>query len=286
MVATNWNQQFIAGLENLILSAGGEVPEVSEVSNFEQRTLELLGGLQGAIAGLQGAINSIADTGLVPPVGTVAHVPYQVSLAGGLWQDAGGWLWYPANGASIGAAASGAAVANTALEALFKSLWPHLGLGTAGWSLQTSAGGAASTGASADADWAAQRRLVIPDMRGRAILSAGQGAALTNRAIGSMGGAETHALQSGEMQHKHRTAVGFDSTNFYGWANDSGGTPKYGSEIQINQLVALAGNAGVSTTALRVAYTDFILGSPSSTPHNNMSPWKSYTELWFTGAKA
>jgi microcystin-dependent protein len=44
----------------------------------------------------------------------------------------------------------------------------------------------------------------VPDYRGRAVIGAGQGAGLTNRAVGQTGGAEVHALSAAEMPaHSH-----------------------------------------------------------------------------------
>jgi microcystin-dependent protein len=44
----------------------------------------------------------------------------------------------------------------------------------------------------------------LPDCRGRALIGAGQGAGLTNRLLGSVGGEENHSLSSAEMpQHSH-----------------------------------------------------------------------------------
>jgi len=48
-----------------------------------------------------------------------------------------------------------------------------------------------------------------PDLRGRFILSAGQGADLTNRSLNDKGGAETHTLNVGEMPaHRHNIHTG------------------------------------------------------------------------------
>lgn len=47
-----------------------------------------------------------------------------------------------------------------------------------------------------------------PDIRGRAVIGSGQGTGLTNRAIGSTGGAENHTLTEGEMpNHSHAITI-------------------------------------------------------------------------------
>ncbi len=44
----------------------------------------------------------------------------------------------------------------------------------------------------------------VPDIRGRTIIGEGQGTDLTNRNLGTTGGAETHTLTSSEMpSHTH-----------------------------------------------------------------------------------
>lgn len=49
---------------------------------------------------------------------------------------------------------------------------------------------------------------VVPDMRGRTPVGAGQGSGLTNRAIGDSGGAENHQLTIAQMpNHKHAQSV-------------------------------------------------------------------------------
>ena len=72
--------------------------------------------------------------------------------------------WVKADGLTIGSAASGATNrANADTEALFTLLWS----GTTNTTLpiQTSAGGASTRGANAAADFAANKRMPLPDMR-------------------------------------------------------------------------------------------------------------------------
>jgi microcystin-dependent protein len=53
----------------------------------------------------------------------------------------------------------------------------------------------------------------VPDLRGRVPLSRGQGSGLTNRTLGSTGGAETHTLVTAEIPaHTHPATM----TGFYG----------------------------------------------------------------------
>lgn len=56
-------------------------------------------------------------------------------------------------------------------------------------------------------DGTTQYGIVTPDLRGRFVLGAGQGAGLTARTVGEAGGEETHKLLTTEMpKHAHSTA--------------------------------------------------------------------------------
>lgn len=73
--------------------------------------------------------------------------------------------WLKMNGQSIGNASSGATGrANADTAALFAVLWSNMAQADA--TVQDSAGSTVSRGASATADFAANRRIVVPDMRG------------------------------------------------------------------------------------------------------------------------
>lgn len=113
----------------------------------------------------------------------------------------GGWLLL--NDGSIGNAASGAtARANADTQALFELIWAKT---LAAWCpTQDAAGTPVARGASAAADFNANRRLVLPRALGRALAAAGAGSGLTARALAEYLGAETHVLTSAEMPvHSH-----------------------------------------------------------------------------------
>src|SRR4051812_40628038 len=96
--------------------------------------------------------------------------------------------WILADDGSIGNAGSGATTrANADCAALFAVLYNAI----AALELQSSAGATVGRGASAAADFAANRRLVIPKVLGRSIAIAGVGSGLTSRPLGSNAGAET-----------------------------------------------------------------------------------------------
>ncbi len=102
--------------------------------------------------------------------------------------------WVMSNDGSIGNASSGATTrANADTEALFTLLYNNI----TALVVQDSSGSTVSRGVSAAADFAANRRLVIPKALGRAMAVAGAGAGLTSRTLGAVVGHE--ALQ----QHSH-----------------------------------------------------------------------------------
>jgi hypothetical protein len=96
--------------------------------------------------------------------------------------------WILADDGSIGNASSGATTrANADCAALFAVLYNAI----TALVVQDSTGATVSRGASAAADFAANRRLVIPKMLGRSIAIAGSGSGLTSRPLGSTAGSET-----------------------------------------------------------------------------------------------
>lgn len=128
-----------------------------------------------------------------------------------------------ASGRTIGSAASGATErANADTEALYTLLWNSMT--QTDLPIQTSAGGASTRGASAAADFAANKRLPLPDMRGRvgvgkdnmggtaANRMTAAGAGIDGTVLGKSGGTETHTLTSGQIPAHTHTA----STNSAG----------------------------------------------------------------------
>lgn len=83
----------------------------------------------------------------------------------------GGWL--ALNGDTIGSAASGADQADDDMEDLFTYLWTELA--DAQSPMLTSGGVESSRGVSAASDWTANKRLTMPDARGRMPVGVGQG---------------------------------------------------------------------------------------------------------------
>lgn len=126
-----------------------------------------------------------------------------------------------ASGRTIGnASSSGTERANDDCYALFKLLWDSMG--------NTEAAVSSGRGANADSDWAANKTITLPDLRGR--VTAGKdnmggttasrltsgGSGITGTTLGTAGGTETHTLtaaQSGLPTHSHSYTAAVSANN-------------------------------------------------------------------------
>ena len=97
----------------------------------------------------------------------------------------------------------------------------------------------------------------IPDLRGRGVIGAGQGAGLTNRALGALGGEETHTLTTSEMpSHSHTLDR---RSNSDAGAFDTGDGHKFDS------------CASTTDRSILGSFNTYSAGSGSA--HNNMQPY-------------
>lgn len=107
--------------------------------------------------------------------------------------------WVMMNDGTIGDASSGGSTrANADCLSLFTVMWNNV---TNAWAPVS--GG---RGANAAADFAAHKTLALPKALGQAFASAGAGAGLTSRALGSNVGEETHILTTPQMPAHTHTA--------------------------------------------------------------------------------
>lgn len=183
--------------------------------------------------------------------------------------------WVLMNDGTIGNALSGASTrANADTEALFTLLWTN----TADAQCAVSTG----RGASAAADFAANKTIALPKTLGRALAVYGAGFGLTSRALALATGTETHALSTAELAlHSHAAGT---------LAGDSGGAHTHtvtgDGTTDVRDTPGTAGGfaAGASGGIVRAtatansngAHTHTISGSTantgSGTAHNNMQP--------------
>ncbi|XNY05207.1 hypothetical protein ACMFL9_12050 (plasmid) [Sinorhizobium meliloti] len=168
------------------------------------------------------------------------------------------------NGRSIGTATSGATErANSDCQALYEFLWnadPNLAV----------AGG---RGASANADWSANKPLDLPDFRGRAIvglddmgnIAAGVITGLTD--LGKKVGAQTHMLTISEMPvHDHDVTCSEEVTELNGY-NDIGGAQTGGGGSRVG-----LGGSGTDVFTLAHDHTIDVKDKGGGAAHNNIQP--------------
>jgi microcystin-dependent protein len=138
------------------------------------------------------ALSGLIPTGVVLPWAGAGEAPYQPPAG-----------WMLCKGQSIGKPGSGATYANDDASALYQLIWNQ-------WSpvtlklLRGIDGSPTVPGLSAAADWAANKQLILPDMRGRVAVGAGTSPGLTPRVLGAIDGEETHEITESEMpEHRH-----------------------------------------------------------------------------------
>lgn len=142
-----------------------------------------------------------------------------------------------ASGRTIGSgASSGTERANDDCYALFKLLWDSMA--------NSEAAVSGGRGANADSDWAANKTIALPDLRGR--VTAGKdnmggttasrltsgGSGITGTTLGVAGGTETHTLtagQSGLPSHAHGANSQTGSNQYQNGAPDAFGSFGSGS---------------------------------------------------------
>lgn len=203
-----------------------------------------------SMRGVANGVASLDSGGLVP----TAQLPSTFLTGMGMdwWLSTlpTGWVW--ADGRTIGNASSGAtARANADCYALFVGLWAA--------STNTELAVSGGRGASADADWTANKTIALPDKRGR--VSAGKddmgGTAasrltaangLDGTKLAGAGGSQTHTLTSAQIpSHTH-----------------TGSTATGGSHSHTIPL-NFSGNTGGANTALTGAGTNSTAGLSTDT---------------------
>ena len=103
-----------------------------------------------------------------------------------------GWLLSDAR--TIGSASSAADLRGSQYQALFLHLWDNYS--------PTAAPVVGGRGATAAADWAANKAITLPDRRGRTGVGANGANPLTSRAVGEIWGAEDHTLIRAELPNE------------------------------------------------------------------------------------
>ena len=186
--------------------------------------------------------------------------------------------WVLMDDKSIGSAGSGATGrANSDTQALFLLLWANVSNAYAPVS-----GG---RGATAAADWAADKRLTLPKSLGRTLATYGSGSGLTSRSLGEYLGEENHILTEAELAtHTHIQDTHNHTQNAHGHnaKNAQGSVVAPTSGQGFAALDALQSgystNVGTgvpyieATTAVNQTTVATNQSTGSSTAHNNMQP--------------
>lgn len=161
--------------------------------------------------------------------------------------------WIMANDGTIGSASSGATtLADASAQALYTLIWNNVS--------DTYAPVTGGRGASAAADWAANKKIALTKMLGRALAVAGGGSGLTPYNIGQTTGENAHALTANENgQHTHTI-------------NDPGHNhayPQYNAGGNSN----ICGNSYAATGYTNSNVTGITINSSGAgAAHNNMQP--------------
>ncbi len=239
---SNWNDthNLTCAANSALVNSTGSTGPVTEAP---------LGAMGLAILATVDLPTLLAATGITVP--TTGDVKLTLKTAA----DTG---WIMMNDQTIGNTSSGATYANANAQALYTLLWNNVS--------NTYAPVTGGRGASAAADWAAQKPMQLLSAMGRALGVAGAGSGLTSRALGQTTGEETHTLSTGEIPtglhtlndpghtHSHPSGEFMGTGGFQ--SGTSGGTTYGNPSVNTNS----------NTTG--VSLTDHAGGGA----HNNMQP--------------
>ncbi len=164
--------------------------------------------------------------------------------------------WVMMNDGSIGSASSGATTrANADTQALYTLLWNNVS--------NTWAPVNGGRGASASADFAANKRMTLPKALGRALASAGAGSGLTSRALGETLGSENavvvqHNHGVTDPGHAHQIRSDNNVAGAAGGGNRHTDGAGFNSNTNTNTTGITINSAGVSGTGANMQPTLFI----------------------------
>lgn len=169
--------------------------------------------------------------------------------------------WIAGDGGTIGNASSGATTrANADTQALFTVWWTQFN--DAQLPIQTSAGGASTRGASAAADWAANKRLTVFDVRNRFARAADASNTIVGTAYADTLASHTHGVNDPSHNHSvndpsHTHVIANDVTNDFGGGSALSGTGNVG-------IGSKSTNAAVTGISLNAALTGISIQSTGS----------------------
>lgn len=185
----------IAGGDEFVIEQSGQTKRVAAsvvrggLVNADIDAAAAIAGSKLADGGVTLAKLATAVANALVPVGCVEAFARSTAPTG----------WLAANGNTIGSASSGANNASADYSALFTVLWDN-------WSntdlpILDSAGAASTRGASASADFSANKRLPLPDLRGIFVRGSG------SQDISGITYNKTFAAKEGDALQGHRHSV-------------------------------------------------------------------------------
>jgi hypothetical protein len=263
----------------ITLDSGGNVPQLFFADGYIKFRLSNATGVTQIEADFVLVLGPTAGAGAAPSVdATTILATGDIKVRYGTGVLTG---FVRSNGRTIGSASSGASErANSDCQTLFEYLW------TEDANLTVSTG----RGASAAADWAANKNIALPDWRGRAIAglddmgnsAAGRltstyfGTAAT--VLGAAGGLESNNVilthlhtASAVADHQHFTVVAgtgsvtLTASNAPGRAFNDGSNNSY-------SLAAINQGADIGLTSLAGGHTPSIQNAGSASAHNVVHP--------------
>lgn len=225
----NWWQNLVYQWVNYFDGVIGSITSFGTMATQNANAVAITGG---TITGTN-LNNAIAQTGFVQAfIGSLSQVP-------------AGWMGY-VDGTIGSSASSATSRANDDTEALFTQIWEGISQPSANAVCPVSGG----LGASAAADWAANKTITLPLAESRVFGVVGSGSGLSTRTFGEIVGEEQHTLTIDEMPpHSHP----------FNHGNAGPGNAAEGDNA--------AGNTGV---------TDVVGGGDA---HNNMQPTTFITHI-------
>ena len=211
-------------------------------------------------------VGTIDSNGFNSALGLLVPIPTGVILPYGATTSPTGWV--RCNARTIGNASSSATErANAATETLFTFLWTNYG--------DTVCAVSSGRGVSAAADYAANKTIALPDLRGRGLFGLDDmgnsaasrlGSVITSQTTnGASGGSETVTLTESQMpSHTHTGTHAHTHTGAVGTL--SFGVAQGGSSFSAVSSVGTTTSGAASTSSLTID------AAGSGAAHSNMPP--------------